>query len=98
MNPEVFIFTTPTCKFCAMAKEYLTGRNIRFTEHDVQADKEKAAEIYRLTGENAVPVLIINGRVLVGFSRELVDDALSKPPLPKREHLLQNIIFDPFEK
>jgi glutaredoxin 3 len=94
--PEVIVYSTPQCPFCTMAKAYLTGRGIRFTEYDVSKDRQRAEEMIAKTGQGGVPVLQINGRMIVGFDRDQIDTALSKPPPPKRDVVVGNIIFDPF--
>lgn len=94
--PEVIIYTTPTCTYCKAAKDYLTSRKIEFTEIDVANDKEKAIEMVRKSQQKGVPVLEINGRIVVGFNRPLIDDALQKPKPLSRDAHVNNLIFDPF--
>ncbi|VVC04224.1 putative Thioredoxin [Candidatus Bilamarchaeum dharawalense] len=97
-EPEVIVYSTPSCPYCVRAKEYLTARGIKYKDYDVSVDRNKAKEMVEASGQMGVPVLQINGRVIVGFNRPLIDDALSKKPLMKREDLIQNIAFDPFSK
>ena len=88
----------PTCKFCGMAKEYLLNKGVEFVDYDVSKDKEKAQEMVSKTGKTGVPQLEINGRMIVGFNPQLIDDALNKQPPPKREDFINNTFFDPFSK
>lgn len=67
MSEEVVIYTKPGCPYCAAAKEDFTNRGIAFTEHDVTADPEIREKAYRLSGVSAVPVIVQNGEVSVGF-------------------------------
>lgn len=94
--PEVIVYSTPACPFCTMAKTYLSERGVGFTDYDVSKDRKRAEEMVAKTGQGGVPVLQINGRIIVGFDREQIDSALSRPPPPKRDAVVGNIVFDPF--
>lgn len=96
--PSVTVYSTPACPYCAMAKEYLKGKGVSFQDINVEADGQKAREMVMMSGQGGVPVLVINGRIVVGFNRPLIDDALSRPPPPKRDVAIQNLTFDPFER
>ena len=67
MQPEVVIYSTPTCTYCAAAKRWFKEHGVQYTEHDVSRDQARAAEMYRLTGQNAVPVIRVGGQVMVGY-------------------------------
>ena len=67
MQPEVVIYTTPTCTYCAAAKRWFKDHGVSYTEHDVSRDPVKATEMYRLTGQGSVPVIRIGGQVMIGF-------------------------------
>jgi glutaredoxin-like YruB-family protein len=74
--PKVKIYTTPTCPFCFMAKEYLKNRGIEFEEIDVSKDEEKAREMIEKSGQMGVPVIEIDGQIVVGFDKEKIDELL----------------------
>lgn len=95
-EPEIIIYSTPTCLYCTMAHDYFAGKGLKFTEYDVSADEDKAREMVEKSGQEAVPVLQINGRILVGFNRELVEATLARPKPPTREEFLTNLFYDPF--
>jgi glutaredoxin 3 len=67
MQPEVVIYSTPTCTYCAAAKRWFKEHGVQYTEYDVSRDPARAAEMYRLTGQNAVPVIRVGGQVMVGY-------------------------------
>ncbi|HEV1998006.1 MAG TPA: Uxx-star family glutaredoxin-like (seleno)protein [Candidatus Dormibacteraeota bacterium] len=67
MQPEVVIYSTPTCTYCGAAKRWFREHGVQYTEHDVTRDPARASEMYRLTGQNAVPVIRVGGQVMVGF-------------------------------
>jgi glutaredoxin 3 len=76
MAKKVLIYTTPTCPFCHQAKDYLTEKKIVFTNYDVTADNDKAQEMIDKSGQMGVPVLDIEGKIIVGFDREAIDKEL----------------------
>ena len=73
---NVTIYSTPTCHFCQMAKEFFAEKGIQYTNYDVSVDAEKRAEMIKMTGQLGVPVIVIGGEVLVGFSRGKVAEKL----------------------
>jgi len=70
---EVTIYSTPTCGYCTLAKDFLQEKGVEFTEIDVSVDQQKAQEMVEKTGQMGVPVIIINKdgqeEVLVGFDQ-----------------------------
>ena len=72
------IYSTPTCGYCHQAKKYLNSRGVEYTEHDVSCDQKAAQEMMNLSGQGGVPVIVIDGQVVVGFDRFRIDFLLSK--------------------
>ena len=73
---SVRIYSTPTCPYCVMAKDYLKAKKVKFTDFNVASDHKAAEEMVRKSGQMGVPVIEINGHVIVGFDREAIDHAL----------------------
>ena len=71
------MYSTPTCPWCTIAKNYLASKNIPFEDYDVSRDRNAAMEMIRKSGQRGVPVLDINGNIVVGFNQELIDRLLS---------------------
>lgn len=69
MNKSVTIYSTPTCHFCHMAKDFFNEKGIQYTEYDVASDAAKRQEMIDLTGQLGVPVIVIDGSVSVGYDR-----------------------------
>jgi S1-C subfamily serine protease len=67
MQPEVVLYGTPTCAPCDQAKRWFSEHGVAYTYHDVSRDPVRAAELVRLTGQNAVPVIRVGGQVMIGF-------------------------------
>lgn len=75
-KPRVIVFSTPTCVHCNHAKRYLRERGVRFRDVDVSKDPVAARDMVRRSGQQGVPVIEINGRVVVGFNKPEVDRLL----------------------
>jgi glutaredoxin-like YruB-family protein len=74
----ICIYSTPSCSYCTLAKDYFRKQKIPFTEYNVAEDKNKANEMLTKSGQMGVPVLDINGRILVGFNPAEIDKALHR--------------------
>lgn len=74
----VSLYSTPQCPYCGMAKNYLKQNKIPFTEYNVAANPSKAEEMMRKSGQMGVPVLDVNGRILVGFRPADIQSALKR--------------------
>lgn len=72
----VTVYSTPTCPFCIRAKQFLKDNNVIFTDIDVGSNPDKAQEMIKKSGQIGVPVLDIDGKVIVGFDREAIQEAL----------------------
>lgn len=73
---EVIIYTTPTCHFCHMAKDYFKSKNIKYSEKDVTTDISAQQEMLQKSGQLAVPVIDVGGEITVGFNQSRIDDLL----------------------
>lgn len=76
MDKKVKIYSTPACPFCMMTKKFLKENNIDFEDIDVSTDQAKAQEMVQKSGQMAVPVLDIDGEIIVGFDKEKIRKAL----------------------
>jgi len=74
--PQVFIYSTPWCVYCKMAKEYFKKNNIEYTEYDVAVDMAKRQELIDKTHQMGVPVIIIDGKIVIGFDRGKINQLL----------------------
>jgi glutaredoxin-like YruB-family protein len=78
VGKNVRVYSTPTCPYCIKAKQYLKENNIVFEDIDVSADSTKVQEMVDKSGQMGVPVLDIEGTIIVGFDRDAIHQALSK--------------------
>lgn len=75
-QPKVIVFSTPTCSYCNMAKQYFRSKNVRFRDVDVSQDAAAARDLVRRTGQMGVPVIDIGGKLIVGFDRPKINQLL----------------------
>ena len=76
MAKSVKIYSTSTCPFCIRAKQFLKENNIEFQNLDVSGDQLAADEMMAKSGQMGVPVIDIDGEVIVGFDKERIKSAL----------------------
>jgi glutaredoxin 3 len=74
--PNITIYSTPTCAYCKMAKEYLTGKNIPFDDVDVSLDSKRQEEMIAKSGQFGVPVIDVGGKIIVGYDKRKLDEYL----------------------
>lgn len=72
--PNIIIYSTPTCGYCRMAKEYLTSKSVPYTDVDVSADRAKQEELVKKTGQFGVPVIEVDGKLIIGFDKRKLDE------------------------
>jgi glutaredoxin 3 len=75
---SVVVYSTPSCPYCALVKGYLKKRQVPFEDCDVSVDGRRAEEMIRKSGQMGVPVLDVNGRIVVGYRPAEIERALSQ--------------------
>ena len=73
---KVTIYSTPTCHFCQMTKEFLKEKGIEYTDYDVSTDLEKRKEMIEKSGQMGVPVIYIDDEMMVGFDKDKLSSML----------------------
>jgi len=66
---KVTIYSTPSCHFCHLAKDFFTANGIVYTEYNVGSDLEKRKEMIEKSGQMGVPVIVIGEEITVGFDK-----------------------------
>ncbi|MFH1256349.1 MAG: glutaredoxin family protein [Candidatus Diapherotrites archaeon] len=74
---EVIVYSTPTCPYCIMAKDYLKEKGIAFKDVNVAQDKKAAEEMIQKSGQQGVPVIDVAGQIIIGFDKEALKKALN---------------------
>lgn len=72
----ITVYSTPTCPWCMRAKEFLKQNNVSFKDVDVSRDRAGAMEMIEKSGQMGVPVIDINGEIIIGFDRERIKELL----------------------
>jgi len=76
MEHTVTIYTTPMCSWCQVAKQHLGAHSVAFEEVDVSSDMTRAREMIEKSGQYGVPVIDIDGKIVIGFDRARIDSLL----------------------
>jgi len=71
------VYSTPTCPYCNMAKKYLDSKDVQYENVDVSANRDAAMEMVNKSGQKGVPVLDIDGNIIIGFDKEKIDSLIS---------------------
>ena len=74
---KVQVYSTNSCPYCHMAKQYLNQRNVEFEDIDVNLDQKSAQYMFSSTGQMGVPQINIGGNWVIGFDRAKIDMLLS---------------------
>ncbi len=73
---KVKVYSTPTCVYCVTLKRFLEEKNIEFEEINVADNEAAAKEMVEASGQMGVPVVDIDGEIIVGFNRDKISSAL----------------------
>ncbi len=73
----VSIYTTPSCHFCHMSKEFFQEHGVTYSEFDVAADQDKRQEMVEKSGQMGVPVIFVGDEMVIGFDKRRLSELLS---------------------
>ncbi len=76
---KVILYSTPFCGWCARAKEFFKEHKIKFKNVDVSTSAKKVQEMTKLSGQNAVPVIKVDGEIIIGYDESALRKALHLP-------------------
>ncbi len=74
---KITVYSTPTCHFCHMAKDFFNENKIEYTDYNVADDTEKRQEMREITGQMGVPVIMIGENVVIGFDEPKIRELLN---------------------
>lgn len=77
MSKKVIVYSTPTCSHCIHAKQYLKEKGIEYVEYNVAEDQEARAQMLEKTGRMAVPMIMVDDEVVVGFDKAKLESLLA---------------------
>lgn len=75
---NIKVYSTKTCPYCKLTKEFLDEKGIAFTDIDVAEDPAAANEMVKKSGQMGVPVIDIDGTIIVGWNKGALEEAMSK--------------------
>ena len=75
-DKTVTIYSTPTCHFCQMTKDFLKEKGIGYTDYNVASDLEKRQEMIQKSGQMGVPVIFVGSEMIIGFDKERLVSSL----------------------
>ncbi len=76
MDKTVTIYTTPSCHFCHMSKEFFQANGVQYTEVDVAADAAQRAQMVEKSGQMGVPVITVGEDMVIGFDKRRLSELL----------------------
>ncbi len=65
----IIVYSTPSCPYCSMAKDFLRSKRVPFEDIDVSRNQQAAMDMIRKSGQSGVPVIDFNGEIIIGFDR-----------------------------
>jgi len=74
---KIRVFSTPSCPYCYTLKEFLKQNNFEFEDIDVSRDEKALKEMVEKSGQMGVPVVEIDGEIVVGFDKEKISQLLN---------------------
>lgn len=74
---KIKVYSTPTCPYCRLAKNFLKEKGVDFEEVDVSVDRKAAEEMMQKSGQIGVPQIEINEKIIVGFDKGAIERELS---------------------
>src|SRR6476469_2397246 len=75
---QVVVYTMPSCPYCRYVKQFLDGKGVPYIEKNVAFDQQAAMEMVRRSGQQGVPVTVIDNEVIVGFNQPALNQAVQK--------------------
>jgi glutaredoxin-like YruB-family protein len=77
-NHKVIVYSTTTCPYCVYTKNYLKEKGVPFEDKNVGIDRTAGEEMIKKSGQMGVPVIDIDGEIIVGFQPEVFEELLNK--------------------
>ena len=75
-NPSITVYTATWCAFCHAVKDYFDKLDVKYIDRDIEVDAAYAEESVTKSGQRGIPVIDIDGVIIVGFDRPKIDAAL----------------------
>lgn len=76
-DKNITVYSTPTCPYCVQAKRYLDEKGLKYTAHDVASDLQAREDMVKKSGQLGVPVIDVDGNIVIGFNRGKLEELLA---------------------
>ena len=76
MDKKIKVYSAPSCPYCTMVKQFLKESNIAFEDIDVSVNQQAAQEMVDKTGQMGIPVVDIDGEIVIGFDQDKIKGLL----------------------
>jgi glutaredoxin 3 len=73
---HITVYSTPSCPYCKLAKDFLHEKGVTYTEIDVANDPQAANDMVKKSGQMGVPVIEIDGEIVIGWNQKALEDLL----------------------
>jgi len=73
---NVIVYSTQTCPYCHMAKDFLDKNSIKYENKNVSEDEEALKEMMDKSHQMGVPVIDIDGEIVIGFDEKRMEELL----------------------
>jgi glutaredoxin-like YruB-family protein len=77
MSKQITVYSATWCGFCHAAKDYFDKLGVEYTDKDVESDPKYMMEAVEKSGQRGIPVIDIDGTIIVGFDRQKIDASLA---------------------
>jgi len=77
-NKKVIVYSTPSCPYCKMSKNFFKENNVSYEDVNVAVDHARAQEMVNKSGQMGVPVIDIEGKIVVGFQPKVFEQLLKE--------------------
>jgi len=74
---DIKVYSTPTCPYCKMVKEFLSSKSVEYQDIDVSVSQESLDEMISVSGQMGVPVVVIGDEVIRGFDKDKIESLIS---------------------
>ncbi len=75
--PKIIIYSTPSCTYCVLAKEFFKKNNVDYIDYNVAEDVKKREEMIKKSGQMGVPVIDVDGEIIIGFDKPRLIEKLN---------------------
>ncbi len=73
---KILVYSTNACPWCHRVKQWLDEHGVKYEDVNLNADPSRIQEMVDKSGQMGVPVIDVDGQIIVGFDEEKLKAAL----------------------